>query len=156
MDLKDIYQLWDRMETSSVSELELEMHGIRLVLKKGCEKNGTPVLPVTKMQEQMIEQPADEPVAEIAKKAVKNQMNQTNNAVQVKAPLVGTFYQASAPGEAPFVTVGQKVNMGDVVGIIEAMKLMNEITAPKDGIVTAVLVEDGDMVEYNQVLIEIE
>ena len=73
----------------------------------------------------------------------------------VKAPFVGTFYRAAAPGEDPFVKLGQKVSKGDVIGIIEAMKLMNEITAPCDGVITDIFVEDEKLVEYDQVLMSI-
>ena len=69
---------------------------------------------------------------------------------QVKAPLVGTFYSASSPDAAPFVKVGDTVKKGQVLGIIEAMKLMNEIESEYDGVVEAILVENGQMVEYGQ------
>ena len=74
---------------------------------------------------------------------------------QVKAPLVGTFYSASAPDAAPFVKVGDTVKKGQVLGIIEAMKLMNEIESEYDGVVEAILVENGQMVEYGQNLFTI-
>ena len=73
----------------------------------------------------------------------------------VKAPLVGIFYSAPGPGEPPFVRTGQKVKKGDPIGIIEAMKVMNEIVATKDGLVKTIFVKDKDYVEYNQPLIEI-
>ena len=74
---------------------------------------------------------------------------------QVKAPLVGTFYSASAPDAAPFVNVGDTVKKGQVLGIIEAMKLMNEIESEYEGVVEAILVENGQMVEYGQNLFTI-
>ena len=74
---------------------------------------------------------------------------------QVKAPLVGTFYSASAPDVAPFVKVGDTVKKGQVLGIIEAMKLMNEIESEYDGTITEVLVENGEAVEYGQPLFRI-
>ena len=74
---------------------------------------------------------------------------------QVKAPLVGTFYSASAPDAAPFVKVGNTVKKGQVLGIIEAMKLMNEIESEYEGVVEAILVENGQMVEYGQNLFTI-
>jgi len=73
----------------------------------------------------------------------------------VKAPLVGIFYSAPGPGEPPFVRTGQKVKKGDPIGIIEAMKVMNEIVATKDGLVKTIFVKDKDYVEYDQPLIEI-
>lgn len=73
----------------------------------------------------------------------------------VKAPIVGIFYTAPGPGEAPFVRTGQKVKKGDPIGIIEAMKVMNEIVATKDGLVQTIFVKDKDYVEYDQPLIEI-
>ena len=74
----------------------------------------------------------------------------------VKAPLVGTFYKAPSPEDKPFVEVGKEIHKGDVIGIIEAMKLMNEVTAAVDGVVKEILVADGDMVEYGQILITLD
>ena len=75
---------------------------------------------------------------------------------QVKAPLVGTFYAAPAEGADPFVSVGDKVKKGQVIGIVEAMKLMNEVESDFDGTVTDILVENGEMVEYGQPLVVIK
>ena len=74
----------------------------------------------------------------------------------MKAPIVGTFYAAPAPGKAPFVTVGSTVSKGDVLFIIESMKVMNEVTSEFDGRVTEILVKDGDAVEYDQPILRIE
>lgn len=74
----------------------------------------------------------------------------------VKAPLVGTFYSASAPDEAPFIQVGDVVKKGQTLGIIEAMKLMNEIECEYDGVVEKILAENGQMVEYGQPLFVIK
>lgn len=73
----------------------------------------------------------------------------------IKAPIVGIFYISPGPSEPPFVRAGQKVKKGDPIGIIEAMKVMNEVVATKDGIVEGIFVKDKDYVEYNQPLIEI-
>ena len=78
------------------------------------------------------------------------------NTEMVKAPLVGIFYEAPAPGEEPFVKEGQKVKKGDVLCVIEAMKMMNELKADVDGTVKKVDVKDGDAVEFGQVLFEVE
>jgi acetyl-CoA carboxylase biotin carboxyl carrier protein len=79
-----------------------------------------------------------------------------NNANAVPSPMVGTIYFAPAPGSDPFVTVGSKVKEGQTIVIIEAMKTMNQIAAPRSGTVTAILVDDGSPVEYGQSLIVIE
>lgn len=73
----------------------------------------------------------------------------------IKSPMVGVFYAAPAPDRPPFVNVGDTVSKGDVVCIIEAMKIMNEITADKSGTITEILVENGDVVEYDQPLFKI-
>jgi acetyl-CoA carboxylase biotin carboxyl carrier protein len=74
----------------------------------------------------------------------------------VRSPMVGTFYRASAPGAKPLVEVGQEVKEGDPICIIEAMKIMNEIDADKDGTVTKILAENGQAVEFDQPLLVIE
>lgn len=75
---------------------------------------------------------------------------------EIKAPLVGTFYVAPSEGAEPFVSVGDKVKKGQVIGIVEAMKLMNEVESEYDGTVAAVLVENGEMVEYGQPLMIVQ
>ncbi|WP_193193786.1 acetyl-CoA carboxylase biotin carboxyl carrier protein, partial [Microbulbifer taiwanensis] len=73
----------------------------------------------------------------------------------VKSPMVGTYYAASSPGAEPFVKVGQQVKVGDVVCIVEAMKMMNQIEADKAGTIESILVEDGQPVEFDQPLVTI-
>lgn len=142
MELKDIYDLWDRFEKSTVDEFELEMQGASLKLKKNQIRMGESVV---------IPQPTVENIAEPVEREKVN-----TNELAVKAPLVGTFYCAPTPNDAPFVAVGQTVKKGEVIGIIEAMKMMNEVTATVDGTVKEILVKDGDMVAYDQVLIVME
>lgn len=84
-----------------------------------------------------------------------NAQGNTDNSRAIKSPMVGVFYAASSPESSPFVTVGQKVQKGDVVCIIEAMKLMNEITAEQSGTVTEICVNNGDIVEFDQPLFKI-
>lgn len=79
----------------------------------------------------------------------------TDNAKTINAPIVGVFYVAPAPGKEPYVSVGKKVNKGDTVGIIEAMKCMNEIQAEDDGEIVEILAKDGELVEYGQPLFKI-
>lgn len=91
-----------------------------------------------------------------AQPAAASPVEESFSGTPVEAPLVGIFYSAPAPEEPPFIEVGQQVKKGDTLFIIEAMKTMNEITAPCDGIVSRILAQNGDMVEYKQVLVVIE
>ena len=91
--------------------------------------------------------PGAEAAAQVSPAAAGNVM---------KAPIVGTFYAAPAPGKAPFVTVGSTVSKGDVLFIIESMKVMNEVTSEFDGRVAEILVNDGDAVEFDQPILRIE
>lgn len=147
MDMNEIYKLMDRFESSSLSEISVEMGDVKFSAKKG-----SPV-----MVQPFAVNGATAPVEASAAQAApvsKQKAQYTGKAVT--APLVGTFYRAPGPGEKPFVEKGQKIKKGDVVGIIEAMKLMNEITATEDGVITAIEAEDGVMVEYGEVLMRLE
>lgn len=142
MNINEVYQLMDKFETSTLAELSLEMEGVKLSVKKGgANVQSVTTIPATPVQMSV---PVQTPIS----------VAETASATKtIIAPLVGTFYRASGPGEKPFVEIGQQVKKGDVVAIIEAMKLMNEITAAEDGIVEEIIVEDGSLVEYNEVLI---
>ena len=98
------------------------------------------------------------PVAPLVKES--ENINETKEKLPkghaVKSPMVGTFYRSSSPGSDPFVEVGQTVKVGETLCIIEAMKLLNEIEADKDGIIKAILIENGQPVEYGESLFIIE
>ena len=140
MDLKDVYELRDKFDASACCEMELNLNGMQLKLKKYSSiatPSGLNNVVAGNTQTQA-EQVTDNESA--------------GDAVEIKAPLVGTFYQAPGPDEQPYVKVGQQVKKGDVVGIIEAMKLMNEVVAPQDGVILSIDATDGNMVQYGQVL----
>lgn len=99
---------------------------------------------------------ASETVKENAPAASAPAAGTDDNLEPVKAPLVGTFYAAPSPDADPFVQEGQKVSKGETLCILEAMKMMNELTAPYDLIVRRILGVNGEMAEYNQVLFEVE
>ena len=142
MNIQDIYQLMDRFDCSLAAEFNLEMEGVKLQLKKCGEQKNLQSAP-------HLSGAAVTPNKEITKAA------EEEAGMTVEAPLVGTFYSAPSPEDAPFVSVGSRVKKGDVVGIIEAMKLMNEITAPCDGTVEVIQAENGQMVEFGQILMRI-
>lgn len=147
MDLRKLKTLIDLVSESNVSELEItEAEGkVRIVKSAGVVQQFVAAAPVAAA-------PAAAPAAPVAElpppAAVVGH--------QVKSPMVGTFYRASAPGAKPFIEIGAQVKEGDVLCIIEAMKILNEIEADKTGTVTRVLAENGQAVEYGQPLFVIE
>ena len=96
--------------------------------------------------------PAAVPQPAVASPAKAEPTLDFNNIIEVRSPIVGVFYEAPAPGAEPFVKVGSRVKKGDVLCIVEAMKLMNEVVAEVDGEVVDVCVKNGEIVEYGQVL----
>lgn len=147
MDIKDIYEVWDRFEKSSLSELKLSLGGDNLELKKAMEvistedKSG-------KIKQQVITK--NDFMEE-------NEQNEGDSDYkEIKAPFVGTFYRSASPEAKPYVAVGDVVKKGDILGIIEAMKIMNELAAPFSGKIVEIRAEDGKMIEYNQVLFLLE
>lgn len=86
---------------------------------------------------------------------VASAQQQVHKGIAVRSPIIGTFYASPSPGKPPYVSVGQQVHKGDVLFIIESMKLMNEVTSEFDGIVSEILIKDGDTVEYDQPILMI-
>ena len=157
MDLKDVYELLDKFDGSACCEMELNLNGMQLNLKKYSSIAAPSGLNnVVAGNTQTVVSGINQSGLQAA--VTQTQAEQvTDNAsdgetVQIKAPLVGTFYQAPGPDDQPYVKVGQQVKKGDVVGIIEAMKLMNEVVAPQDGVILSIDATDGNMVQYGQVL----
>ena len=157
MDLKDVYELLDKFDGSACCEMELNLNGMQLNLKKYSS------IAVPSGLNNVVAGNTQTVVSGINQSGLQAAVTQTqaeqvtDNAsdgetVEIKAPLVGTFYQAPGPDEQPYVKVGQQVKKGDVVGIIEAMKLMNEVVAPQDGVILSIDATDGNMVQYGQVL----
>ena len=140
MKLDFIKQIMSEFDQSNVTKMKVEIDDLKIELEKESVKVEY-VKPVEKEKEV------------IEDKQIK-QEQATGTAV--KSPIVGVFYSASSPESEPYVTVGKNVKKGDIVCIIEAMKVMNEIKAPCDGTVTSILVENDALVEYDQALMVIE
>lgn len=141
MDIKELKELMSSFDNSGISELKWSDGQTNLILKKNGEPAPVPAAPASAADNQT--QEAGKAFAEIGSGTV------------VRSPLVGVFYAAPSPREAPFVKEGQPVCRGDVICLVEAMKMMNEIKAPSDGIVKKILVENGETVSYNQPLAEL-
>jgi acetyl-CoA carboxylase biotin carboxyl carrier protein len=155
MDLQAVKDLAQLMEDKGLTELDVELDGQHVVLKKEVQVVASPAIPATPLAPTApIPQvappvPAAEPAAGAGQ---EGNVVDFNNVTEVKAPMVGTVYMAPSPDEEPYVHVGDKVKKGQVLCIIEAMKLMNEFTAPQDGEIVDICVEDGQLVEYGQCL----
>ena len=152
MDLAFVKKVLKLVEESNVNEIELEEKGVRVRITKSANNVGvlhqmTPAM----MPQQLPAAPAPAPQAapEVAPVPEKKYH-------EVKSPIVGTFYRAPAPDASNYVEVGQTVEEGTVLCIVEAMKLMNEIESDSSGKVVKICVENGKPVEYNQVLFLVE
>jgi len=141
MDLRKLKKLIDLVQESGISELEVTEGEEKVRIAKH--------FPMPTMSHYAPQLPAAAPVAAVA---VTPAAEPVIDGHVVKSPMVGTFYRSSAPGAKPFVDVGQNVTAGERLCIIEAMKLMNEIESDVSGTVKAILVENGQPVEYGQPL----
>src|SRR4249920_2571397 len=151
MDLRKLKSLIELFESSDIGELEIAEGEERVRITRAAPANApaAAVQAATHTQAIVAGSPAEAP--EVAQVAVPVEAE----GHVVKSPMVGTFYRAGAPGSKAFVEVGDSVQAGDPLCIIEAMKLMNEIEADQAGVVKAILVENGQPVEYGQPLVVI-
>lgn len=144
MDLRKIKTLIDLVQQSGIAELEITEGEERVrISRSGVPAAAPAVAPIA--MPAVAAAPIAAPAAETAEPAVPD-------GEVLKSPMVGTFYRAASPGAKPFVDVGQTVKAGETVCIIEAMKLLNEIEADRDGVIKTILVENGQPVEYGQPL----
>jgi acetyl-CoA carboxylase biotin carboxyl carrier protein len=164
MDVKELKRLLESVKDSDISELVLETSDYKLSVKRGggAPLSYAPPLVAAAPQPQAPQPQAPQPeVAPTAPEAEPAAPASTpaapaSNLVDVTAPIVGTFYNAPSPDAPPFARVGDRVQAGAVLCIIEAMKLMNEIEAEVSGVVREVLVRDTEPVEYGQTLFRLE
>ena len=152
MNIKQIRELAQIVRENGLSALEINENDTRIRIE--CEKKAE-AAPV--MFAGVAPAPAMTAPAMPAEAAVETAADPVdfNRAREIKSPMVGVFYAAAAPDAKPFVEVGSKVKKGDIVCIVEAMKLMNEITAEFDGEVVDICVHNGDVVEYGQTLFKL-
>lgn len=146
MELEEIKEIISFLKDTDVTELNIEKEGFKIRIKRGYIYGPLEVTKTVK--------PAEAPSETLPSKEVAP--SQEEKLHTVTSPLVGTFYIASSPDAPPFVEVGSKVEKGQVLCIIEAMKIMNEIESDVSGIVRKILVENGQPVEYGEPLFLIE
>ena len=144
MNIENLDKLIERMEKASLSELSYKDGEVDIKLKKEAPRE---VMEVPAKQTTHVAQQQSIPAAESETAEKEGQL--------IKAPMVGTFYKAPSPESEPFIAVGDNVSNDSVVCILEAMKLFNEIQAETSGEIVEILVEDGDMVEYDQPLFRV-
>jgi len=149
--LKDVaVELMAALKANGLGEVELVADDVKIKIKAHLPS------PVIASPAPVVGTVSDAALTDKAPAEAPAVKEETVTGTPVKSPVVGTFYSSPAPDAPPFVLVGQEVKEGDVLFIIEAMKTMNEVKAPCDGTIATVLVEPGDMVEYNQTVMVIE
>ena len=148
MDIRKVKKLMELLEQSGMAEIEIK-EGEESV-KISRYGNSPLMTPAVSQQPAAMVTPS-----QIESTTAANKGTEVSDDL-ISSPMVGTYYSAPSPSAKPFVTVGQHVNKGDTVGIIEAMKIMNQIEADHSGTVVEILVRDGEAVEFGQALIVIQ
>ncbi|NLQ18386.1 acetyl-CoA carboxylase biotin carboxyl carrier protein [Marinomonas sp. M1K-6] len=146
MDIRKIKKLIELLEESNVYEIEIKEGEEAVRISRGGAPVQAPMMAAPMMAA---------PAAPVANSTAAPEAPAAITGHTVNSPMVGTYYKSSAPGAKSFIEVGQKVNAGDTICIVEAMKMMNQIEADKSGTIGAILVEDGEPVEFDQPLITI-
>ncbi len=155
MTIEEIRELLELFNASGVGELELERDGARIRIRKSGHAPEYAVSPLSPGLAQTHPAPAAQAVPSPVASVPEHPASDVGENILVKSPIVGTYYDAPSPGAAPFVNVGDMVEPGQVLCIIESMKLMNEIEAETAGVIAAKLVENGRPVEYGEALFSI-
>lgn len=148
MDLKDIKAIIDLMKKNSISEFELERQDFKIKLKRGGVQAVQYEEPTVIASNPANQAPAAIPLTTTSSPPVGNEL-------EIKSPMIGTFYRAPSPESANYVEVGSEVNADTVVCIIEAMKVMNEIKAEVRGVITEILIDNAKPVEFGQPIFKI-
>ncbi|GHF00807.1 acetyl-CoA carboxylase biotin carboxyl carrier protein [Thalassotalea profundi] len=150
MDIRKIKKLIELVEESGINELEISEGEESVRISRGGS-----VAPAPAMQQQYAPAPVQAPAAATAPVATESAPAAITGHI-VRSPMVGTFYSAGSPDAPAFVEVGQHVNAGDTLCIVEAMKMMNQIEADKSGVIKEILAQNEDAIEFDQPLFIIE
>ncbi|KJR40452.1 Acetyl-CoA biotin carboxyl carrier [Candidatus Magnetoovum chiemensis] len=141
MDLNKIKELIDLLKDTDITEISIQNEELKIKIKRGYNTQ--------KQEKQQIK-------TEQIKTEEETKEEQNDKSIVIKSPIVGTFYRSQTPDEGPLIKEGDKVRKGQVLCIIEAMKLMNEIESEYEGIVKEIIVENGNPVEYGEPLLILE
>jgi acetyl-CoA carboxylase biotin carboxyl carrier protein len=155
IDLRYLKKLVEMLDQSSVDSIELSSDkGVKIRISKTPQQRGTVQVSAPMAMPQMVAAPAAAAAAPAGAPAKAEPAK--SNLLEVKSPMVGTYYGAPEPGAKPYLTVGERISKGQILCIIEAMKIMNEIESEFDGVVKEIAAENAHPVEYGQVLFRID
>ncbi|MBC2843935.1 acetyl-CoA carboxylase biotin carboxyl carrier protein [Winogradskyella flava] len=154
MDLKEIQNLIKFVAKSGASEVKLEMDDVKITIRTGSDNETTIVQQLPMQAAPVVQQQAPAPAAPSApaEAAAPAASSEDSKYITIKSPIIGTFYRKPSPDKPVFVEVGTEVKEGDVLCVIEAMKLFNEIESEVSGKIVKVLVDDSSPVEFDQPL----
>ena len=153
MDIKEIQNLIKFVAKSGANEVKLEMEDVKITIKTGASKTETTIVqasPMAAMQQMPVQSAPLATEASVAAPVANTE--EDSNYITVKSPIIGTFYRKPSPDKSVFVEIGDTINVGDTVCVIEAMKLFNEIESEVSGKIVKVLVDDSSPVEFDQPL----
>ena len=153
MDIRKIKKLIELLEESGIDELEIKEGEETVRIARNRPHNGPVTYAMAAPAAAPVAAPAPAAAAPAADAGKKEDAKRSGHVM--RSPMVGTFYRSPSPGSPSFVEVGATVKVGDVVCIVEAMKMMNQITTDKGGVIEAILVENGQPVEFDQPLFTI-
>lgn len=152
MDLKEIQNLIKFVAKSGASEVKLEMDDVKITIRTGSESDTTIVQQVPMQAAPVVQQAAPVAAAAPVAEAAAPAASEDSKYITIKSPIIGTFYRKPSPDKPVFVEVGTEIKEGDVLCVIEAMKLFNEIESEISGKIVKVLVDDSSPVEFDQPL----
>ncbi len=148
MDLRKIKKLMELLEESGLAEIEVKEGEESIKLSRASQVQ-QPIINTQTLDAPVVNDKADN---KLNNQKSEDTSSQISDGDTIDSPMVGTFYRAASPDSKPFVEKGQKVNKGDTVCILEAMKMMNQVTAEQTGTIIEILVEDSEPVEFGQPL----
>jgi acetyl-CoA carboxylase biotin carboxyl carrier protein len=153
MDIKDIQNLIKFVAKSGANEVKLEMEDVKITIKTGKGDKQTIVQALPVQQQSIVQSPVIEKPLEVAtKEQVPEEQDESSKYITIKSPIIGTFYRKPSPDKSNFVEVGSSIAEGDVLCVIEAMKLFNEIESEVTGKIIKILIDDASPVEFDQPL----
>ena len=162
IDLRYVKKLLEMVDASSANSIEITSEkGVKIRISKSASQRGMVQMAAPMQMPQMMAAPAapapaPPSAADVAETKAKAAEAAKSRYLEVKSPMVGTYYAAPEPGAKPYLSVGDRISKGQVLCIIEAMKIMNEIESEFDGVVKEILAQNSHPVEYGQVLLRID